>query len=70
MSTATQRADIIDRANTRGFNVEYLKGGWVKGQMYGYGLEHPSVRTDYGSFAISWALAERIANGETNRVLA
>jgi hypothetical protein len=59
-----ERYQIIDRANKRGFYIK-AKNRLLKARMGGAKLEFPCIETIDNTFVceISWALAERLANG-------
>jgi len=64
-----ERYDIIDRANQRGFFVK-IGNRLLKAHIGGAKLEFPMVSTKEGhSCEVSWALAERLANGISNTVI-
>lgn len=68
------RYDLLDRANERAkeqhVTLENDRGLGVPVRWFaGARMEFPRAQTDYGSVEISWALLERIANGETSRIL-
>ena len=60
---------ILDRANARGVWVRYPSGDASTATITGYRLDHPVVNHPFGQTEISWALAERLANGEARWVL-
>lgn len=65
--------EIIEAANARQWDVITPDGGKITGaKIYGARLDYPSVSAARGliTFPISWHLAERLATGQSVRVLA
>lgn len=67
MNETERRADILERANARGFTVN---GKQLCGTLTGYNLEFPRLRYAGTTMSceISWDLAERLANGDATNV--
>lgn len=65
------RADILRKVNERGFDLVLGEDDERPARLTGAALKFPVVWTKDSevSCEISWALAERLANGETNRVI-
>jgi len=66
LPTLAERADIVERANSRGFTFSGHPA-----VLAGYNLPYPRVHVKgftSGGAEVSWYLAERLASGETTNV--
>jgi hypothetical protein len=64
-------AEILDQANARGFKI-HTQGGMFPATIHGSRLPFPRVSALNGAInvEVSWTLAERLATGQSVRVVA